>query len=192
MAIKPIIHDLEYDSNYVTSSLDAVDVTTHYAILLRSRDPDGIIELVEDEEELIQAMREIFESDHSLLDDGDQTRPWCAYGLDLVADLSKSMDLDPEDQEPVDLVARWLEDPVHEVNDARRKAANANALTRELSGIMAVFDVNQNPNLLITAFSTLLAGPGAFGALTCAIAECGPQDPTGALRASAELENRRS
>lgn len=192
MAIKPIKHDLEYDSNYVTSTLDDVDVTFHYAELLKDLDQDQIKEYAECEDVLIEDMRGIFENDHSLLDSGDLCRPWTAYGLDLIDDLSKSLGLDADGRDPVELVALWLQDPIHTVNAARQSTTTANALQREVSFMLTNFAIEDNPDLLVTLFRTLLSTKGAFGALTTAICECGTAEPTGALRAAAELEKRRS
>lgn len=192
MAIKPIIHDLEYDSNYVTSTLDKVDVTFHYASLLKDLDESSIIDFAEDKDHLIESMREIFEADHSLLDSGDLCRPWMAYGLDLIDDLSTSLGIDADDQDPVELVARWLEDPIHRDNEERNRATTSRALEREIVFTLTNFGVEERPELLTAMFKTLLRTPGAFGALTQAICECGPIEPTGALRATVELEKKRS
>lgn len=187
MAIEPIIHDLEYEAKYVVSNLEKVDVTAHYLILLKEAGADEIEDLA-DPDSFIEALREVFAGDASLLDNGGDMRDWCAYGADLVVDLNKSLGRESDDDtDPVPLVAAWLA-AIDEGDVAdRHHQKMAKALDEALNTVSFQHGLAGDPRLLTRAFEVLLATPGAFGALQDAIELCGPAEPTGALRTAAAL-----
>jgi hypothetical protein len=190
--VEPIIHELEYDDDVNCTTLGAVDVTHHYAVLLKGATEEEIELFEESEDRFLEALRDVFEADATLLDGNDSTRPWTAYGVDLRQDLSKSLGIDDEDLPIAELVAGWLEDESQTLVVDRHRTRIASAIDKAIADMRTTYGLDEDSGLLAAAFSTLMETPNAFEALRSAIERSGPADPSGALRASAALQDRAS
>jgi hypothetical protein len=189
--LKPIIHDLEYESKLMTSELKGIDVTSHYLKLLENAKPEEIEQWADEEYAIIDPLRDILIEDPSLVDEQRQQRPWAIYSADLVTDLSLSLGLnDDVDPAPVELVARWLErartSDVGRADSKRR----ADALNEEIDLLIERFDLSKNLDLVVVAVARLMSGPGGLDAVMPAINLVGASDPATALRTAADVARR--
>lgn len=190
--VEPIIHELEYDDDVNCTTLGAVDVTHHYAVLLKEATEEEIELFEESEDRFLEALRDVFEADATLLDGNDSTRPWTAYGVDLRQDLSKSLGIDDDDLPIAELVAGWLEDESQTMVVDRHRTKIASAVEKAIADIKTTYGLDVDGDLLAAAFSSLMTVPNAFAALTTALERSGHADPNGALRVSAVLQGRAS
>lgn len=189
--LKPIIHDLEYESDNRTAELNGIDVSSHYLRLLEGATPTDIAEWARDEYSLVDPLRDVLIEDPSLIDDERKQRPWSIYSANLVEDLTASLGLsDDEDHDPVDLVRRWVEAARTAGFDEANSKRQATALDAELDIVIERFDLAGNPELLALALTRLMALPGGLDAVMPAINQVGASDPAAALRTAADVVQR--
>lgn len=188
---KPIIHDLEYETDHRTTELNGIDVSSHYLRLLESATPDDIAGWARDDYSIVDPLRDILIEDPSLVDEQRQQRPWSIYSANLIDDLAASLEL-PEDEEPesLDLVRRWLEAARGSGFDEANAKRQAIALEAEMDIVIERFELAKNPDLLVSAIARLVAQPGGLDAVMPAINRVGASNPAAALRTAAEVARR--
>lgn len=188
---KPIIHDLEYETDHRTTELNGIDVSSHYLRLLESATPDDIAAWARDDYSIVDPLRDILIEDPSLVDEQRQQRPWSIYSANLIDDLAASLEL-PEDEEPepLDLVRRWLEAARGSGFDEANAKRQAIALEAEMDIVIERFELVKKPDLLVSAIARLVAQPGGLDAVMPAINRVGASNPAAALRTAAEVARR--
>lgn len=183
MAIAPITHDLEYETDTKQHKLASVSVSAHYIDLLNHITATEIDQFVLDNDSLITAMGEMFDADPSLVDDGGSTRPWMCYELDLIHDLATSIGIDPDtvDDAPA-LVAQWLSQAVKSDAIELRRTRQKERLKDALQTLVYQHDLANDPNLFQALFEVLLDMRGSHEAAIAAINATGATDPAAYLR----------
>lgn len=188
--LKPIIHDLEYESDSRTSELNGIDVSSHYLRLLENATEEDVARWARDDFELVDPLRDLLIEDPTLIDDQRVQRPWSIYSANLIVDLTESLGIEDEDPEPMELVRRWVAAARvagFEVDEAKRRAT---ALEKEMDVVIERFEIAKAPDLMVTVLARIMALPGGLEAVMPAINQAGATDPTIALRTAADVARR--
>lgn len=190
MTFNPILRDLHADRAHVTVHLRQVDIRIHYADMLRHSDDEEIAKLASDQDDLIELLRGYLEADPTLVDQSLETQCWEALDIDLIDDLSKSLGIEPDSIEPVELARLWLAEAdksdIFRVQEDRL----VHRLGSRLGVIRRDFEMDTSPAMLTAAFMELMTIPGAYGALSSALNQVGPANPAGVLRLAGDLARK--
>lgn len=187
---KPIIHDLEYETDHRTTELKGIDVSAHYLRLLENATEEDVARWARDDFELVDPLRDLLIEDPTLIDDQRVQRPWSIYSANLIVDLTESLGIEYEDPDPMELVRRWVaaaRGAGFEVDETRRRAT---ALEKEMDVVIERFDIAKTPDLMVTVLARIMALPGGLDAVMPAINQAGATHPATALRAAAEFARR--
>jgi hypothetical protein len=190
MPFNPIIHDLEAEQSYVTVHLRGIDIRCHYADLLINASDEEIDIWAYNKDDLIEVMRGYLEADPTLVDSQLETHCWDALEIDLVADLSKSLEMEPDTVSPVELVRMWLAEARNSDIYAVKEQELIHRLSSRLGCIRSHFEMDTTPAMLTAAFKELMSIPGAFDALSAALNEVGRANPLGVLRVAGDLARK--
>lgn len=188
--LKPIIHDLEYESDSRTTELNGIDVSSHYLRLLENATEEDVARWARDDFELVDPLRDLLIEDPTLIDDQRVQRPWSIYSANLIVDLTESLGIEDEDPEPMELVQRWVAAARvagFEIDEAKRRAT---ALEKEMDIVIERFEVAKAPDLMVTVLARIMALPGGLEAVMPAINQAGATEPAAALRTAADVARR--
>lgn len=188
--LKPIIHDLEYESDSRTTELNGIDVSSHYLRLLENATEEDVARWARDDFELVDPLRDLLIEDPTLIDDQRVQRPWSIYSANLIVDLTESLGIEDEDPEPMELVRRWVAAARvagFEIDEAKRRAT---ALEKEMDIVIERFEVAKAPDLMVTVLARIMALPGGLEAVMPAINQAGATEPAAALRTAADVARR--
>lgn len=138
--MKPILHDLEYDtSEHETVNLLGADVTPAYYALLKGENPSQIEEYLDrDALTLIEMLAETMVTMPQYETEEGLNYHWRDYSADLINDLSESLGREEEScTEDIDEVCSLVNDWIaaYEASDLRQK--NMDSLVKKAENIAA-------------------------------------------------------
>ena len=138
--MKPILHDLEYDtSEHETVNLLGADVTPAYYALLKGENPSQIEEYLDrDALTLIEMLAETMVTMPQYETEEGLNYHWRDYSADLINDLSESLGREEEScSEDIDEVCSLVNDWIaaYEASDLREK--NMDSLVKKAENIAA-------------------------------------------------------